>query len=280
MVGIPYEVITALRIKEGDEVDFFKYSDVYFLFAKKSDIVKAITSLKTGNGHAGRQFAGSQTTEATVGLTTAEIALLKKLDTIRYNERTEMNVSGILNDDEKRVLQSLVLKKVVSLFKKDDIARYGISKNVYDKFLFGKREPTTSAKAAVSEKPPVKAAEKTWVAKLKEQNMYADLLEAKGYIVLSNEAEAAGLSSALEESIRMGLVVGTRAFNKKFYVALKGFVTQNAPAILRLIEKKSADITAIASGVGLEEDAARTILYLLSESGDVTEVRRDIFKAA
>lgn len=280
MVSIPYEVITALRIKEGEEVDFFKYSDVYFLFAKKSDIVKAITSLKAGNSQASRQLDGAQRADEAIELTAAEIALLKKLDTIRYNDRTEANVSGILNSDEKKALQSLILKKAISLFKKDSTARYSITKSVYDKFLFGKREPAASAKNAISEEPNVKATEKAWVAKLKEQNMYADLLETKGYIVLSNEAEAAGLSSALEESIRMGLVVGTRAFNKKFYVALKGFVTQNAPAILRLIDKKSTDITAIAKKVGLDEDAARTILYLLAESGDVTEVRRDIFKAA
>ncbi len=272
--------MTALNIKEGDEVDFFKYSDTYFLFAKKSDVVKAITSFKPGNSQANRQPQGFPKEVGRIELSAPELALLKKLDTIKYNDRTEAKVLGMLSSDEKKALQSLISKKAVSLFKKEDASRYSITKSVYDRFLYGKREEKPEVRAPEQEKHAERAVEKTWVSKLKEQNMYADLLEAKGYIVLSNEAEAAGLSTALEESIRMGLVVGTRAFNKKFYVALKGFVTQNAPAILRLIEKKSADIAAIAKGAGLEEDAARTILYLLAESGDVTEVRRDIFKAA
>ncbi|EQD63860.1 SpoVT/AbrB domain protein [mine drainage metagenome] len=280
-MGIPYEVIAALSIKEGDEVDFFKYSDMYFLFAKKSDIVKAITSLKVGDGTQARNYAKPPAEGAEITLDSAELSLLKKLDTVKYKDRTESNILGMLSDAEKRTLQSLISKKAVSLFKKDDVARYSITKSVYDKFLFGKRETGTAVKKVnADDKPAVKAPEKKWVSKLKEQNMYADLLEAKGYIVLSNEAEAAGLSSALEESIRMGLVVGTRAFNKKFYVALKGFVTQNAPMLLRIIEKKGVDIATIAKTASMEEDAARTILYLLAESGDVTEVRRDIFKAA
>ncbi len=267
-------------------MDFFKYSDMYFLFAKKSDIVKAITNFKTGEGQAGRRFTMPLKPDAPIDLTPSEIALLKRLDTIKYGDRTEANVQKVLNIEEKRVLQDLISKKVVSLFNKDGVARYSITNSVYDKFLFGKREGKAPDKTPdltenpEREKPVERVAEKTWVSKLKEQNMYADLLEAKGYIVLSNEAEAASLSSSLEESIRMGLVVGTRAFNKKFYVALKTFVTQNAVVILKLIEKKSADIAYIAKETGLEEDAARTILYLLAESGDVTEVRRDIFKAA
>ncbi|MGC8537407.1 MAG: hypothetical protein ACP5MZ_00260 [Candidatus Micrarchaeia archaeon] len=242
--------------------------------------MKAITNFKPGNSQASRQAQGYPNDVVGIDLTAPELALLKKLDTIKYKDRTEAKVLGMLSNDEKKALQSLISKKAVSLFKKEDAARYSITKSVYDMFLYGKREEKVSTGESKQEKPVEKTVEKTWVSKLKEQNMYADLLEAKGYIVLSNEAEAAGLSTALEESIRMGLVVGTRAFNKKFYVALKGFVTQNAPAILRLIEKKSADIATIANGVGLEEDAARTILYLLAESGDVTEVRRDIFKAA
>ena len=243
-------------------------------------MVKAITNFKPGNSQTNRQPQEFTQGAGRIELSAPELALLKKLDTIKYNDRTEAKVSGMLSVDEKKALQSLISKKAVSLFKKEDASRYSITKSVYDRFLYGKREEKPEARAPEQEKPIERAAEKTWVSKLKEQNMYADLLEAKGYIVLSNEAEAAGLSTALEESIRMGLVVGTRAFNKKFYVALKGFVTQNAPAILRLIDKKSADIAAIAKGVGLEEDAARTILYLLAESGDVTEIRRDIFKAA
>ena len=91
---------------------------------------------------------------------------------------------------------------------------------------------------------------------------------------MNSEAEATSLSTLLEASIRMGLVIGTRAFNKKFYIALKRFVAENAASVLKLIEKKSVPLPEIAKSLNIDEDAARTILYLLAESGDATEVRK------
>ena len=33
-------------------------------------------------------------------------------------------------------------------------------------------------------------------------------------------------------------------------------------------------------GSGIEEEGARTILYLMAESGDIAEVRKDVFSIA
>jgi len=88
------------------------------------------------------------------------------------------------------------------------------------------------------------------------------------------------VSGALEDSIRHGLILGTRAFNKKFYIGLRGYINKNASKILKLIDQKSMSIPDIASETGVDEDGVRTILYVLSESGDVTEVRKDVFRVA
>jgi len=105
-------------------------------------------------------------------------------------------------------------------------------------------------------------------------------LENKGYLVLKNEVDAASASASLEENIRQGLVVGTRAFDKKFYIGLRGFINKNAPQVIRALGDKSVKAEDIAKSLGMDEDAVKTVLYLLAENGEVTEVRRGIFKLA
>lgn len=273
VIIVPGDVISRLGVKEGDDVDFLPYNDKAFVFAKKSDLLNILTGSKQMVPAPGRADKAEVSGE--------ELSVLKKLDTLRYNERTKESVQRILDGDENAVLQALLKRKVVTLFKKegDKEPRYSIPRDIYDRFLYGKRDAATS-KAAPQKAAPAQYKARGWEVRLKEQNKYADMLEAKGYLVLPSEAEATAMSTLLEESIRLGLVVGTRAFNKKFYVALKAFVTENAVPILELIEKKSMPIADISKSLGMDEDAARTILCLLAESGDVTEVRRDIFRAA
>ena len=76
-------------------------------------------------------------------------------------------------------------------------------------------------------------------------------------------------------------MIGTRAFDKKFYIGLRGFINKNGPKIMRVLERgKSVSAEEIAAEVGIDEDAVKTILYILAEKGDVTEVRREIFRIA
>lgn len=187
------------------------------------------------------------------------------------------------------MLQNLIKKGMVSLFKKtgEKEAKYGIQKSVYDMFLYRNKKQESSAPAMPARanqqqgrQLSARLNQKAWEDKISGTESYMNLLESKGFLVLNNEADAAVVSAGLEDSIRQGLVVGTRAFNKKFYIGLRGFINKNASKILKLIDQKSMDVESIAKESGIEEDGVRTILYVLSESGDVTEVRRDIFRAA
>lgn len=275
VVNLPYEVASALDIHDGDEIDFFKYSDKSFIFAKKNYIASLLTKVN----EPGKAQAESKA-ESKAELGEGELELLKKLDTLRYNERTVSNVNSILNENEKEVLQRLIKKNYVAPFKKpgEQQYKYSISKEIYDKFLFGKREKRAVEKAG--SRAPIGVNEpKGWESKLMSNN-YMEVLESKGYIVLSSEAEAANVSAALEESIKQGLIVGTRAFNKKFYITLRGFINRYAPKIVKLIEQKPISAVEIAQKVGIDADGARAVLYYMAETGDVTEVRKDTFKAA
>jgi hypothetical protein len=272
VLNVPFEVISALDIKEGEEVDFLKYKDNSFLFAKKSDLVGILTGERAAARPAATEpfaFAGE--------IDNDELRLLKKLDTLRYNERTKAKVTGMLDQDEKAVLQRLLKKRAVTLFQKspDQEPKFGISKGVYNQFLFGKRDKAGTPPPAQPQQAPQP---KKWEVSLKGDETNLTKLEAEGYIVLSNEAEATALSVALEDSIKRGAVLGTRAFNRKFYVVMRSFMIKNAPKIIKALDKKALGISEIAKACDIAEDAARAILYMMSESGEISEVRRDNFR--
>lgn len=286
VIYLPFDFTTALGLKEGDEIDFFKYSDKYFMVAKKDDILKLMMQQ---NQPKSAQAQPPKQTGPPISISAEELGVLKKLDAIKYGERTKEKLRQALNANEKKVLVGLVKRKLVSPFKKagDTVAKYGIAKSVYNQYLFGKREPLS---ARPSQKPvtiqipqalmPQKLEQepKKWEQKLTGSHIYLDMLEQNGYLVVANQAEAGAISAELEQSIRTGQVVGTRAFNKKYYITLKSFVSKNAQKLFKAIGTKNTSVPDLSKATGIDEEGIRAILYILAEQGEVTETRRDIFR--
>lgn len=270
VIYLPFEVTEALKLSENDEVDFFRYNISSFLFAKKSDIV---TLLSRKGEVPTRRFSPE------------ELGVLKKLDTLRYSDRTEENVEKKLSEAEMPVLKSLLGRKAVELFKSKKsggILVYSIPKDVYDNFLMRKK-PQRPAQYEARQPAQEPGAQRAAFQALKESmpgNENVKKMEEQGFVVLPTEAEASSLSLALEESIRQGLVLGTRAFNKKFYIVLRQFFDQYSGKVVECMRSGKSRTGEIAESAGLSEDAARAILYLLAENGDVSERRKDQFELA
>ncbi len=280
IVRIPYEVVEGLNIKPGDEVDFFSYKNKYYIFAKKSDITKILT----GDEVAPRPTAARpQARPSQSQPTEEELSALKKLDTIRYNERTREKSESVMTQGEKQALQSSIKKGYVVPFKdpKTGTIKYSITKWIYDEFLMRKRPGQQTAQQPGA-RAPASAAPQGSVQHAPDagsQNQYITNLHKYGYAVIPTEAEASEVSLMIEDEIRHGIVMGTRAFNKKFYIATKNFIIKNTTKLLNLIRTKPMGVGDIAAAAELNPEGARAILYILSESGEVTEVRKDIFKA-
>ncbi|HUC38554.1 MAG TPA: hypothetical protein VL944_00290 [Candidatus Acidoferrum sp.] len=267
------DMISSMHLKEGDELDFLEH-DNYYIVAKKSAVADMIVGKAAPVQAQSTQRVPNE----------RELALLKKLDTLRYNERTKEKVNSMLNAEEKKTIADLLKKRFVTLFKKagDNFYKYGIPKDIYDNFLMRKK-PQVEVKAPEQKTQAPKPAptqQKRWEQSGKPENLYLTALETNGYLVIGSETEASAASSALEESIRRGLVVGVRAFNKKFYVATKVFITKSLPKIGKMIGAKSISVSEIAKETGVDEDGVRAVLYIMADNGDVTEIRRDVFKAA
>lgn len=272
IVYLPYEVIKQLGLKGDEEIDFFKFNEKAFLFAKKEDITKMLVGAQQPQVRVALESRPS----GRLDLSQAEIEVLKKMDTLRYAQRTVANTAKLLNDQEKKTLQNLLDKKSVALIKDGKEGLYSISKDVYDRFLMRKKAAATAPKAE-----PAKPAQERHFLSYKKivglQNEVIEKLEKDGFIVLPTEAEAASVSLALEGSVRLGLVLGTRAFNKKFYIILRDFFNDNSGKVIKSLKEGPKSVVSVAKDTGVDEDAVRAILYLLSEQGDVSERRRDIF---
>ncbi len=184
----------------------------------------------------------------------------------------------MLNSNEKEIMKQLMKKKIVSLFTNQKYKKqlFGISKSAYDKYLMRKK-PADQQQQGQSSRPIM---ERAPMIRSFGDNEQVKELEEKGFLVLQYETQAANLSLALESSIRQGLVVGTRAFNKKFYIVLRSFFDRYNGKIIKSLKDGEKKVDQLAKEVGTEEDGVRAILYLLAESGDVSEKKRDFFALA
>lgn len=192
---------------------------------------------------------------------------MKKLDSIKYGERTSKEVERSFSKREKEVLENLIKKKVVEIRKSKGKELYSIALSVYNRFLLRKKG--------------IKIGKGGEVVKAEIKNQEKDLisnLEKEGYIVVQTEEEANEISKILENDIRMGNVIGTRGFDKKYYVVLSSFFAKESQKIIELLKNGEATLQEICQKLNFEEQKAKALLTLLLEKGDVIEKRKNLFQ--
>ncbi len=289
-VYLSLDLINALNLTENDELEFLPFNNKSFLVAKKADLATLLISNEKQQSQ--KQEATEQSTVQSVSpkklsISEEEIFVLKKLDEIRYNTRTVENVEKILNPKYHPVLQRLIKAKIVNLFKdKNGIEVYSISKYVYDNFLMRKKLPEQSQNKVITSQKPIQTRNinaQFFYKKPPEPELINDEvteLDKNGFVVLQTEAEAANISFLLEDSIKHGMVLGTRAFNKKFYIITRAFFEKHSSNLVKLLRESPMKVPDLANSEKINEEAVRGIMYLLAEAGDAKEQRRDLFALA
>jgi hypothetical protein len=225
----------------SEEVELFALRDGYYLLSMPLSSVPAQP-------------------QSSAAPTPAEIAVLHKLQAIKFGDRTPENVSRILSDNEKETLRMLEKKGLVNLFKgnkyKDGV--YNIDDNVYP-ILKNTNEQKPRETSAVAD--PIHQA-----------------LAKQGFIVIKDQREARELSERLKSEMKSGSVVGTKGFDGSFYVVTRDYFSKASKLILGALEKE-ADVLTIAATCKLDADGVRTVLQHLAESGEIIEKRKGTFAA-
>ncbi len=194
----------------------------------------------------------------------AEKSVLKKLLSVKFQNRTPANVEKILSPDEKKVLKELEGKNFINVFRgrKYPYGVYNINDRVYS-VLYGER--TVTQKAA---RQPEKKEMKT---------NPADSLEQKGYAV-GTSTDLRGIIDKNKAEIKSGKVKGLKGFDGRFYIAKMDYVSRMSPLIIKQLDTERS-IDEIAANLNVEPDAVRTVLHILAEAGDVIEKRKGVYAA-
>jgi hypothetical protein len=189
-----------------------------------------------------------------------ERAVLRKLLSIRFENRTPAYVGKALSGSELEVLGELERRRLVNVFRgnkyKDGV--YNINDSIYP--LLSQRAEQAAPQAHSTPGP----------------GSSFSSLGSRGFAIINDKREALALSDQLQSEIKSGSVVGIKGFDGKFYLVTKNYLTDAASAIASVL-KDDMDVQAIASAARLEPDGCIAVLRLLAEGGEIIEKKKGIF---
>jgi hypothetical protein len=186
-----------------------------------------------------------------------QLSVLRKLSSFRFEKRIPYAVNKSLTEAERKTLEGLIRQGLVELYREGKYSRtgvYNIPKSVYPLLREQGKEPRQNARPGGME-----------------------MLQKFGYAIVENEGEARDISGALEKQIRAGEYRGTRAFNKKFYIASKGFYVSLGEQIRRLLARKDATAHQIAQELKVQDDACAVVLQLMNDDSEVIEKKKGFY---
>lgn len=202
-------------------------------------------------------------------VTDEELLLLKKMAAMRMENRT---VRGMDLDAREQVLLNALKKRDLVFFSTKVYPKgvYGLSQEAYLLAISGlqRQAATPAEKPAAREERLSERAGLSWEAHLARY----------GYVVMEFEGDARDASARLEKELKEGAVLGTRGFDKKYYVAQKGFYQEWGAKVRKLLrESGPSGIGLVSSRLGMSEVAARVELELMREQGELIEKKKGVY---
>ncbi len=265
---LPKDVVYSLGIKEGDELDFLREEDSYII--AKSNVIIDKLAVK-GRGRSGKSVSPK------------EVSVLRKLDSFRYASRTVEEVDKKLTKEEKEVLEGMIKKGHVVPKKSGNAVLYSINNDIYMNFLIKNPEAFERKHKAAGIGTVALQTKRETVPSWSESGAQSihenasEEIKRNGYVVLATRAEAESASSELEIEIRKGLVLGTRAFNKKYYIVHRAFINKNSPRLVEALRTGDMSVDELSAKTGIDPDGVRSVMFVLADNGEVMEKRRDLF---
>ncbi|MDE1798218.1 MAG: helix-turn-helix transcriptional regulator [Candidatus Micrarchaeota archaeon] len=232
-------------------------------------------------------------------LSTEEMALLRKLSGVKFEERIVPDIDRLLSAAEKKVLALLTGRKLVSIFKNAKYPKgvYNLSPVAYaagahpqelklaqqavpisnsgqaagapaspSQPVSSRGGPASSPSAGASPPVPVSARQLSINT--------VDHLAALGYMVLDNENDAKRVMPEITSRLKNDNVKGVRGFDKRYYVLRRSFLMEYEGPLLALVDLGPATPEELAGKLNLTSEAVRVLLMILGDEGEVIEKRR------
>lgn len=186
-----------------------------------------------------------------------EIAVLRKLLSIRFEKRTPAYVEKALTEAERLVLKGLERKGMVNVFtgKKYADGVYNIRDSVYPLLKGTKQEAPKEIEGPKDDSPS---------------------LMNRGFLTLKDKNEAFRLSQQLSAEMKRGDIIGIKGFDNRFYVVTKDYLARSQSAISAIL-KEGMDVQSIAQAARMDLEGCAAVLRLMAENGDIIEKKKGVF---
>ncbi|MFH1094714.1 MAG: hypothetical protein V1728_00675 [Candidatus Micrarchaeota archaeon] len=247
-----------------------------------------------------------------------EQALLHKLSLVAFKDRLVPPVDNMLDEQERRTLQALLERKVISIYKNEKYPKgvYNIPRGVYihaargaDGMGEGGRNAQSGAGGGIIKPyapagpgasngrtaPPYERAGRTggspapaypaypsspsFISKPGDLNTVEHLI-AKGYMVLDNENEAKTVMPHINAKLKNETVKGIRGFDRKYYVLRRSFLMEYESRLLPILDAGAANVKTLGEKLGLDENAVTVLLMILGDDGEVIELKKGMWRRA
>ena len=255
---------------KGDYIELFPLKKGYYLIvtsfsnlSEKSENSEKNSEIKTNKKiiKQEKNYIG-KTKKFTSGTDKAtsedELAVVTKLLNLRFADRTPSKTMKMLNEREKKVLDSLMRKKQVWLFKNSTkYSKEGVY-NIDNKLFNLWKENKT---------------------KQHSNSFLFSTLEKNGYVVVMDSNDARRFSDEIKGKKADGKILGVRGFDGKYYISTKKYFDDAKEKILNELKNGDIKLEYIATSCGISIEGCKTILRILSEEGKIIEKKEGTYSS-
>jgi hypothetical protein len=236
-------------ISGGEEIELFHLREGYYLLA--------VPLPKPGQSGRGQ-------------ISQEEKAVLKKLLSIRFENRTPAHVSKMLSDSERSVLRELELKGLVHVYRNKKYVNgvYSVNDSAYS---MAKDKVTSEGSPAREERARMQDSQQG-----ERRSGAIASLNGRGFIIITERREAVELSEQLNGLMKSGAVTGVKGFDGKFYIVTRDYYASAASRISSVL-KEEMDPASIAGAAKIDPEGCIAVLRLMAENGDIIEKKKGIF---
>jgi len=280
-------------MRDHDELELFQLKEGFYLITpplkasdKEPERSQVTSELK---GRDSKNAEQKNAGERKPAIKENERSLLKKLLSIRFENRTPEQVGKALSKDEMATLRELETRGLVNVFKgnkyKDGV--YNINDSIYPMLFSSNQNNTSTQKSektdniqapAIPKSNPLSNPSASVRAPTQSLGPSAAIaaLNSQGYLVVNDRNEERNLSEALAPRMKSGNVLGVKGFDGKLYIVTREYFSKAETRISPALKDDMA-VEAIAQACNLESDGCRAVLRIMAENGDVIERRKGVF---